>query len=252
MEDLMKSMKRLPQSILVTGGLGYVGSHVTLDLLSRGCRVQIVDDLSNSCISRVSTIEEYAQQKVPFTKVDLSDHKSLTKLSLLFERQEFDAVIHCAGKKIPFESIQEPLMYYRSNVLGTINLLEIMSRFSVTNLIFSSSASVYDYKFLPSEKRKETYPLKPLSPYGKTKILSEEILRDVCQADRRWNIVALRYFNPVGAHPSYIIGDSLGSKQANLFCHLMRASFGIQKELHIYGNDYESMGMTMTRQMEQQ
>lgn len=228
------------KNVLITGGLGYIGSNIVVELIRLGYSVHVIDDLSNSHVSVLKLMENYTQEKIPLWELNLADQQSFSDLLSIFQCYSFDAVIHCAGKKFPSESFSQPLSYYKTNVEGSLNLLEAMNAFGVRNLIFSSSASIYDYEFLPLTRRKESYPLKPSSPYGNTKLVIENILKDVCMADDRWNIISLRYFNPVGSHLSRLFGESLNSSQVNLFSSLMKVALGWQEKLSVYGTDHST------------
>ena len=189
-------------TILVTGGTGYIGSHTVLQLLDANYNVIILDNLSNSKLESLRRLKKLSGQEIKFYQVDLLDYD---KLEEVFVNESIDAVIHFAGLKAVGESVEIPLHYYKNNVTGTINLCEIMQKHNVKKLVFSSSATVYgDPASLPI---KENFLLSATNPYGRTKLMIEEILQDLYQSDKKWNIALLRYFNPVGAHKSGKIGE---------------------------------------------
>ncbi len=183
--------------ILVTGGAGYIGSHTCAELLQADYEVVVADNLSNSSIIAIDRIEQITSKSVHFHEVDLLDKKGL---ETIFQTHTIDAVIHFAGFKAVGESVEKPLAYYHNNLTGTLNLLDVMGNFQVKNIVFSSSATVYgNPASLPIT---EDFPLHVTNPYGRTKLMIEEILQDLHHSDREWNIALLRYFNPVGAHES--------------------------------------------------
>lgn len=188
--------------ILVTGGAGYIGSHTCLELLKAGYEVTVVDNLSNSKEESLRRVQELTGKALAFYKVDLLDKEGL---SAVFDHSPIDAVVHFAGLKAVGESVAMPLRYYHNNVTGTLVLLEIMKKYEVKNLVFSSSATVYGDP--PKVPITEDFPLSPTNPYGRSKLMIEEILTDVHRSDNAWNIALLRYFNPVGAHSSGQIGE---------------------------------------------
>jgi UDP-glucose 4-epimerase len=220
-------------TILVTGGTGYIGSHTVVELLSAGHEVVIVDNLVNSKAEVINRLQKITGRTIPFYQVDLLDQPALTQI---FSRQKFDAVIHFAGLKAVGESVSQPLNYYQNNLVGTLNLLETMKQFNVNNLVFSSSATVY----APADKMPitEDYPLGPTNPYGWTKFMIEQFLRDLYTSDPSWNIALLRYFNPVGAHPSGLIGEDPKGIPNNISPYLARVAVGKLPQLPVFGNDY--------------
>ncbi len=230
--------------ILVTGGAGYIGSHTCLELLNRGYSVTVVDNLSNSSRESLNRVEKLTGKSVQFYEVDLLDKAGLTNV---FESVEamFDAVIHFAGKKAVGESVEKPLMYYQNNITGTLVLAEVMAGFDVKNIIFSSSATVYgDPATVPIV---EDFPLSCTNPYGRTKLMVEEILSDLHVADSSWNVCLLRYFNPVGAHKSGLIGEDPNGIPNNLVPYISQVAVGKLKQLSVYGDDYQTPDGTGVR-----
>lgn len=219
--------------ILVTGGAGYIGSHTCLELLQAGYNVIVVDNLSNSKPESLKRVQILANKPLTFYKADICNREALQDI---FSRHSVQAVVHFAGLKAVGESNAMPLRYYQNNVTGTLNLCETMAAYAVKNMVFSSSATVYG-DISPSPL-KEEYPLAPINPYGRTKWMIEEILRDLWRADSCWNIALLRYFNPVGAHPSGQIGEDPNGIPNNLFPYVTQVAVGRLPELHVFGNDY--------------
>ena len=230
------------KTILLTGGLGYIGSHTAVQLLNAGYEVVIVDNLSNSERSVKGKIEKITGKAVKFYKYDMKSERNLRKV---FSENEIDAVIHFAGLKAVGESVEKPIEYYENNLESTINLLKIMREFDVKNLVFSSSATVYG----KAEKMPicEDFPTSATNPYGRTKLFIEEILKDVCIADKSLNVAILRYFNPVGAHESGLLGENPRGIPNNLMPYISRVSVGELKELSIFGNDYNTKDGTGVR-----
>jgi len=230
--------------ILVTGGAGYIGSHTCLALLAGGHRVTVIDNLSNSSFEALRRVEELIGKKPAFFAVDLLDKAALAGV-FAASGEKFDAVIHFAGKKAVGESVEQPLLYYYNNITGTLNLLEIMAEHGVKNLIFSSSATVYgDPARVPIT---EDFPLSCTNPYGRTKLMVEEILGDVHHADPAWNVCLLRYFNPVGAHQSGRIGEDPGGIPNNLMPYIAQVAVGKLQQLSVFGNDYPTSDGTGVR-----
>ena len=228
--------------ILVTGGAGYIGSHTCLQLLEIGHEVVVVDNLSNSKEESLRRVQALTGKKLDFHRVDLLDK---TALNSVFSENKFDAVIHFAGLKAVGESVQIPLDYYHNNITGTLILCEVMKEHSVRNIVFSSSATVYgDAETVPIT---ENFPLYATSPYGRTKWMIEEILRDLHQADNAWNIAILRYFNPVGAHPSGQIGEDPNDIPNNLMPFITQVAVGKLPELEVFGDDYPTRDGTGIR-----
>ena len=231
-------------NILVTGGTGYIGSHVVVELLNQGHTVTILDNLINSQIKVLDKIEQITGQKPNFHEIDLLDS---TALDQLFDQTHFDLVIHFAGLKAVGESVQQPLRYYHNNITGTLNLLQSMQAHDVKKLIFSSSATVYGDQGI--EQCVESMPtgIKLTNPYGKTKYMIEEILKDLAVADPEFNIIALRYFNPVGNHSSGLLGENPNGIPNNLMPYIMKVATGELPELNIFGNDYPTDDGTCLR-----
>lgn len=231
-------------NVLVTGGTGYIGSHVIIELLENNYTVEILDNLSNSNIKVIEKIEQITNKKPDFHEIDLLDSESLDRL---FNQSHFDLVIHFAGLKAVAESIEQPLKYYDNNITGTLNLLKSMQSHNVKDLIFSSSATVYGDQGI--EQCIETMPtgIKLTNPYGKTKYMIEEILKDLAIADPEFNIIALRYFNPVGNHSSGLLGENPNGIPNNLMPYVMKVATGELPKLHIFGNDYDTDDGTCLR-----
>ncbi|MBQ6414485.1 UDP-glucose 4-epimerase GalE [Candidatus Saccharibacteria bacterium] len=223
------------ERVLVTGGTGYIGSHTIIELYKKGYKIDVLDNLFNSKISVLDKIEEISGEKPNFYKLDLLDYEGMDKL---FDENKYDLVIHFAGLKAVGESVEKPLKYYENNVGGTINLLKCMEKHNVKKIIFSSSATVYGEQ--PTPKLDETMPtgMGITNPYGETKHVIEEILKDVSESDPEFQAVILRYFNPVGNHPSGLLGEDPNDIPNNLMPIIMKVSRGEIKELNVYGDDY--------------
>lgn len=229
-------------AILVTGGAGYIGSHTSVELLNAGYEVVIVDNLSNSEQSSINRIEMITGKTVTFYPYDLLD---IEKMEQIFIENDIEAVIHFAGLKAVGDSVKFPLEYYRQNVFGTIILCKLMEKHEIKKLVFSSSATVYGHpKSVPI---REDASLMPISPYGRTKLMIEEILRDLYIADRNWSIAILRYFNPIGAHKSGLIGDNPQGVPNNLLPFITRVAVGSLPDLKVFGNDYPTADGTGVR-----
>jgi UDP-glucose 4-epimerase len=229
-------------SILVTGGAGYIGSHTCLELLAAGYEVVVVDNLSNSKRESLRRVEALSGKSVAFFEVDLRDKVGLTAV---FTQYECTAVIHFAGLKAVGESVAMPLLYYQNNLTGTLTLCEVMQAHNVKNLVFSSSATVYgEPQTVPIT---EDFPLSATNPYGRSKLMIEEILQDLYTADPAWNIILLRYFNPVGAHPSGQIGEDPNGIPNNLMPYVTQVAIGKLPELRVFGNDYPTPDGTGVR-----
>jgi UDP-glucose 4-epimerase len=219
--------------ILVTGGAGYIGSHSCVELLNNGYEVIVVDNLSNSKEESLRRVQELTGKSIKFYQVDLLERDNL---NTIFTDNQIDSVVHFAGLKAVGESVDFPLQYFRNNVSGTISLLFVMKEHAVHNIVFSSSAVVYgDVKTVPIT---EDFPLSVLNPYGRTKLMIEDILRDVSHAEPEWNIAILRYFNPVGAHPSGRIGEDPNGTPNNLTPYVAQVAVGRHPYVRIWGNDY--------------
>ena len=228
--------------ILLTGGLGYIGSHTAVELLRNNYDVVIIDNLSNSKIETKSKIETIAGKTITFYKGDVRDAELLNKI---FSSHDIESVIHFAGYKAVGESTQKPLEYYDNNINSTLVLLDVMRKFGVKNLVFSSSATVYGRaKSMPIY---EDFELSASNPYGRTKLFIEEILRDYFKADNSLNIAILRYFNPVGAHPSGLIGEDPNGIPNNLMPYITKVATGKLQKLSIFGNDYPTKDGTGVR-----
>jgi UDP-glucose 4-epimerase len=231
------------QTILVTGGAGYIGSHTVLQLLEAGSQVIVLDNLCNSSQESLNRVEELTGKKTIFVQGDIRDH---TILELLFSKHKINAVIHFAGLKAVGESVEKPLNYYNNNVYGTLTLCEAMKKFGVKNLVFSSSATVYgDPVELPLREDMPTG--QPTNPYGMSKLMVELVLRDLFNSDNEWNIALLRYFNPAGAHPSGRIGEDPNGIPNNLMPYITQVATGKREQLSIYGNDYDTPDGTGVR-----
>ena len=230
------------KTILITGGTGFIGSHIAVELLVQGYRVIILDNLSNSDISVVKKIEKITNREVVFYEVDILD---ISALETVFSEQEVDSVIHCAGLKAVGESVKEPLAYHENNVQGSIGLFKIMNKYNVRKIVFSSSATVYDGSF--DAPYAESHPIKSVNPYGQTKIMIEQILKDISNGDEQWSVALLRYFNPIGSHESGFIGENPKGVPNNLLPFMYRVALGKEKELLIFGNDYETIDGTGVR-----
>ena len=223
--------------ILVTGGTGYIGSHSTVELQNAGYEVVIIDNLSNSNIEVLDGIERITGVRPTFVQADCTDIEALRKL--FQDNPGIKGIIHFAASKAVGESVQKPLLYYRNNLLSLINLLTLMPEFGVEGIVFSSSCTVYGQPdVLPVD---ETAPIKPaLSPYGNTKQISEEIIKDTLHANAPFKSIILRYFNPIGAHPSAEIGELPNGVPQNLIPYLTQTAIGIRKELSVFGDDYNT------------
>jgi UDP-glucose 4-epimerase len=229
--------------ILVTGGAGYIGSHTCVELIASGHRVSVVDNLSNASREAVRRVGELAGQPPDFYLVDLLDRQGL---QLVFDQcGKVDAVVHFAGKKAVGESVAKPLLYYANNLTGTLNLCAVMEEHDVRNIIFSSSATVYgDPHRVPIT---EDFPLSCTNPYGRTKLMTEEIMTDLHTADPRWNVCLLRYFNPVGAHKSGRIGEDPEGIPNNLVPYIAQVAVGKLARLSVFGSDYPTPDGTGVR-----
>ena len=228
--------------ILVTGGTGYIGSHTAVELLNSNYEIVIVDNLSNSKIEVVDKIKQITGKDFKFYQIDLRDKD---KLSNIFKENKIDAVIQFAGLKAVGESVEKPLLYYRNNLDSTLTLCEVMNEYNVKKLVFSSSATVYgSQKVLPI---KETASLSTTNPYGSTKLFIEYILDDIYKSDNEWSIIKLRYFNPVGAHVSGIIGEDPNGIPNNLMPYISKVATKELPYLNVFGNDYNTKDGTGVR-----
>jgi UDP-glucose 4-epimerase len=229
--------------ILVTGGAGYIGSHTCVDLLESGYELTVIDNLNNSKQEALRRVERLSGKTLDFFQVDLLDTEAL---SAAFAAHPVDAVIHFAAYKAVGESVAKPLAYYQNNVAGTINLLDVMGKYGCKNLVYSSSCTVYgEPKQTPITEEHPTVAAQ--SPYGWTKLMTEQIMRDLHQSDPSWNIILLRYFNPVGAHPSGDIGEDPNGIPSNLMPYITQVAIGRLSELRVFGNDYPTPDGTGVR-----
>lgn len=229
-------------SILVTGGAGYIGSHACVELLNAGLEVVVIDNLSNSNKEALKRVEEITGKSIEFYKEDLLDREALEEI---FKKEKIDAVMHFAGLKAVGESVSQPIRYYHNNISGTLVLCEVMSKYGVKNLVFSSSATVYGNPH--TVPINEDFPLSATNPYGRTKLMIEEILRDLYISDNNWNIAILRYFNPIGAHSSGKIGENPKGIPNNLVPYITQVAIGKLEKLNVYGDNYSTADGTGVR-----
>ena len=228
--------------VLVTGGAGYIGSHTCIQLLDAGHEIAVVDNLSNSCEVSLERVKQITGKAVKFYKNALLDEAALEQI---VSEHDFDAVIHFAGLKAVGESCAIPLKYYHNNITGTLILLDVMAKHNVKKLVFSSSATVYgDPHTVPIT---EDFPTSATNPYGQTKLMIENILKDLYKSDNEWNIALLRYFNPVGAHESGLIGEDPNGIPNNLVPYISQVAVGKLECLSVYGNDYDTPDGTGVR-----
>jgi UDP-glucose 4-epimerase len=228
--------------ILVTGGAGYIGSHACVELLNAGYEIVVVDNLSNSKEEALKRVQEITGRELKFYREDLLDYEAL---DTIFKEESIDGVIHFAGLKAVGESVSIPLHYYHNNITGTLNLCKAMQKYGVRDLVFSSSATVYgDPSTVPIT---EDFPLSATNPYGQTKLMIEQILRDLYRSDNSFNIAILRYFNPVGAHESGRIGEDPHGIPNNLVPYITQVASGRLKELQVFGDDYPTSDGTGVR-----
>lgn len=228
--------------ILVTGGTGYIGSHTVIELLENGYEVVIIDNFSNSSSEVLDKISMICDKSFTFYEGDVCNREFLSEV---FKKEGIDAVIHFAGYKAVGESVSKPLMYYKNNIGSTLTLLDVMKENSVYSLVFSSSATVYGIpESLPI---KESFPLSATNPYGYTKLFIEQILKDLSNSDDKWNIVLLRYFNPIGAHESGLIGEDPDGIPNNIMPYIMRVAIGEYDKISVFGDDYDTLDGTGVR-----
>ena len=230
-------------AILVTGGAGYIGSHTVVELQSAGYDVVVVDNLANSSEKSLKRVEAITGKPVTFYKADILDREALNKI---FEKEKIDSCIHFAGLKAVGESVQKPWEYYENNIAGTLTLVDVMRQHGVKNIIFSSSATVYgDPAIIPITE--ECPKGQCTNPYGWTKSMLEQILSDIQKADPEWNVILLRYFNPIGAHKSGTIGENPNGIPNNLMPYITQVAVGKRQELGVFGNDYNTHDGTGVR-----
>lgn len=229
-------------SILITGGAGFIGSHTCVEMLNSGYDVVVVDNLDNSSSESLDRVEKITGKKVKFYKEDVRNREALRKI---FTENSIEAVIHFAGLKAVGESVREPIMYYDNNLINTLVLLETMNEFGVKKIVFSSSATVYGVATeMPLVER---MPLGAINPYGRTKLFIEHILTDLYAADKDWCVALLRYFNPIGAHKSGLIGEDPKGIPNNLMPYISQVAVGKLDKLHVFGNDYKTIDGTGVR-----
>ncbi|WP_434339465.1 UDP-glucose 4-epimerase GalE [Motilimonas cestriensis] len=229
-------------SILITGGAGYIGSHTLVELLAADYDVVVIDNLCNSNVESLDRVETITGKKIPFFEMDIRDKGALDRL---FSQHDFDSVIHFAGLKAVGESTQIPLTYYDNNISGTVTLCEVMAKHNVKNIVFSSSATVYgDPATVPIT---EDFPTSATNAYGRSKLFIEEILADLYRSDNSWNVINLRYFNPVGAHVSGTIGEDPNGIPNNLTPYISQVAVGKLKQVNVFGDDYDTPDGTGVR-----
>ena len=232
----------MDKNILVTGGAGYIGTHTEVELLNRGYNVIAFDNMVNSCEESIKRVEKITGKKIRFYNADMRDAAAMEKI---FSENKIDSVIHFAGLKAVGESARKPLEYYDNNIYGTLVLLETMQKFGVKKIVFSSSATVYGTpERLPLD---EDCALSTTNPYGSTKLMLENIMKDLYTADNSWDIILLRYFNPVGAHESGLIGEDPKGIPNNLTPYIAQVASGKLKEINVFGNDYDTPDGTGVR-----
>lgn len=236
----------MKETILVTGGTGFIGSHTTVELQQAGYKVIIVDNLSNSKIDVLYGIEKITGIRPEFEKVDLKDFVATE--GIFKKYPDIKGIIHFAASKAVGESVEKPLMYYRNNVVSLLNLLELMPKYDVKGIIFSSSCTVYGQPTKENLPVTETSPIQPaLSPYGNTKQINEEIIRDYIHSGAKVKSIILRYFNPIGSHPTALIGELPNGVPMNFIPFLTQTAIGIRKQLKVFGNDYDTPDGTCIR-----
>ncbi len=230
------------RKVLVTGGAGYIGSHTCVELLAAGYDVCVVDNLCNSQHEALKRVEKISARPVEFKEADIRDRAAL---DAIFAEHDFSAVVHFAGLKAVGESVAQPLRYFENNIYGTMVLLDVMQKYGVHNLVFSSSATVYgEPKSVPID---ESFPLFAVNPYGRTKLVIEDMLRDLGASDPRWQVILLRYFNPVGAHESGLIGEDPSDIPNNLMPYISQVAVGRLEKLSVFGGDYPTHDGTGVR-----
>ena len=229
-------------AILVTGGAGFIGSHTVIELQNAGYDVVVVDNLANSSEKSLERVEKITGKKVPFYKVDILDREGLNEV---FAKEKIDSCIHFAGLKAVGESVQKPWEYYENNIGGTLNLIKAMREANCKNIVFSSSATVYGVN--NKVPYTEDMPTSATNPYGYTKVMIEQILNDMTVSDKDWSVVALRYFNPIGAHESGLIGEDPNGIPNNLVPYIAQVAQGKLEHLRVFGDDYETPDGTGVR-----
>lgn len=229
-------------AILITGGAGYIGSHTCIEMQNAGYDIVVIDNLDNSSEESLKRVEKITGKPVKFYKEDVRDKEALRRI---FSENKIEAAIHFAGLKAVGESVREPIMYYDNNLKNTIALLEVMNEFGVKKIVFSSSATVYG--IATEMPLVETMPLGAINPYGRTKLFIEEILRDLYVSDNEWCMAILRYFNPIGAHKSGLIGEDPKGIPNNLMPYISQVAVGKLEKLHVFGNDYNTVDGTGVR-----
>ena len=228
--------------ILVTGGAGYIGSHTCVELINSGREIIVVDNFSNSKAKTIENIKKITKTDFKFIKADVTNKGEMEKV---FKENKIDCIIHFAAYKAVGESVLKPLKYYQNNLIGILNIIQLMQKYGCNNIVFSSSATVYGVpKSVPI---KEDAPLLAINPYGSTKIISERILSDACKANQNLSVVLLRYFNPIGSHDSGLLGDDPKGIPNNLMPYICKVSNGELEMLHIFGNDYDTPDKTAIR-----
>jgi len=228
--------------VLITGGAGFIGSHTCVELLNAGYDIVVIDSLVNSKLEALQRVRDITGKEFPFYQIDLLERD---ELEYVFSTHSIDAVIHFAGLKAVGESVTIPLLYYHNNMMGTLALCNVMRKYNVKKMVFSSSATVYG---MPERVPiTEDFPLRATNPYGRTKLMIEEILRDLYASDHDWGMALLRYFNPIGAHPSGLIGEDPNGIPNNLMPYITQVAVGKLKELRVFGNDYPTVDGTGVR-----
>lgn len=233
------------KEVLLTGGLGFIGSHTALSLLEEGYKVVLIDNLDNAFPEVYSRMQKLAGDKASQMTFVKGDLRFPADLEDVFSAHKFDSVIHFAGRKAVGESVEHPMLYYTHNLVGAVNLIEAMRKHDVKNIVFSSSCTVYgNPQYVPID---EKHPLKAVSPYGRTKLMIEEIFRDLYASEKDWKIILLRYFNPVGAHSSGEIGEHPVGIPNNLMPYIQQVALGQREALSVYGTDYNTRDGTAIR-----
>ena len=229
-------------AILITGGAGYIGSHTCVQMLAAGQTIVVLDNLSNSSVESLNRVSQISGKNFTFIQADIRDKAALREV---FNAHDINAVVHFAGLKAVGESAEKPQLYYDNNVVGSLNLFEVMAEYDIKKIVFSSSATVYgDPTTVPI---KEDFPLSATNPYGRSKLMIEDILRDLHKADNTWRIALLRYFNPIGAHHSGLIGEDPNGIPNNLLPYVAQVAVGRLAKLRVFGNDYATHDGTGVR-----